>query len=227
MFVLGTLTSLLAIASAGPTLNASDSVGAENSTYRRPGDQPRLIPVKEVGCWGEYLNVVEVQEAKKRLEEWGVMHHIHAASYNGQVAGHTAVWICNCKHFRRDYVVKAELDEAETLVSYKCGKNITGWVWSSKWQKSYNFGPSVTFYEHKHRGFLGHPGQRAVKCPKSCILHGNREPNNNSIDGKGYDPNDDSADGYNDDPNDDSGDAQGGDQGDDQDDEQNDDKDSE
>ncbi|KAI0549998.1 hypothetical protein F4679DRAFT_544449 [Xylaria curta] len=49
-----------------------------------------------------------------------------------------AVWICNCKRFTRDHVVGAELNEAQQLIALHCGKNSTGWVWSSKWLKSIN-----------------------------------------------------------------------------------------
>lgn len=49
-----------------------------------------------------------------------------------------AVWVCNCKRFMVDHVDPRELDEAETLVTMRCGANRSGWVWSYKWQKSFN-----------------------------------------------------------------------------------------
>lgn len=52
-------------------------------------------------------------------------------------AGEQAVWICNCKHFVKDHVVPAELDEAERNLRLTCSEDDGGFVWSRKWQKAF------------------------------------------------------------------------------------------
>lgn len=53
-------------------------------------------------------------------------------------AGEQAVWVCNCKHFVKDHIVAAELDEAERNLRLTCSDENGGFVWSRKWQKSIN-----------------------------------------------------------------------------------------
>ncbi|KAI1756029.1 hypothetical protein F4782DRAFT_550015 [Xylaria castorea] len=201
MLVPSILTGLLAIASAELTLNASEPAAIDSGI---PHHQPRLIPVKEVGCWSQPLLLEEAETAKIRFEEWGSRHHIPAASYRGQVSGHMAVWICNCKRFQHDHVVRAELDEAQQLIAMKCGTNTTGWVWSSKWLKSINFGPRTIFTHRKHDRIGGRPGKVPVKCPKFCVAHSDRA-------GDDDDPHDDLYDDDLDDGNDDNLDDSNGD----------------
>ncbi|KAI0452127.1 hypothetical protein F5B21DRAFT_484695 [Xylaria acuta] len=231
MFVFGTLTGLLAITSllaivgSAPMLNGSEPVAIENATL----NYPRIIPVREVGCWYEYLRSDEANKAKRKLERWGLTNLIGSASFNGQMSGHAAVWICNCKQFVKDHVVAAELNEAQDLIALKCGKNRTGWVWSSKWQKSYNFGPTATFLERKHSGMGAHQPTHPVKCPHFCVRNINKKPDpdvGGIQDDEPYkDPDSNGDNDPDNDPDDGADDGQGDDQGDDQEDDQGDDQD--
>ncbi|KAI0185849.1 hypothetical protein EV127DRAFT_473102 [Xylaria flabelliformis] len=211
MLIPSILTGLLAIANAESTLNASEPVPTGTGAF----DQPRIIPVKEIGCWSLPLNVEAANTAKLRFEEWGSMHRIPPASYRGQVSGNMAVWICNCKRFTHDHVVGAELNEAQTLISLHCGANSTGWVWSSKWLKSINIGPRTIFTHRKSDRIGGRPGKIPVKCPKFCVSSEDRsdddphhKPHNDDPNhGNRGDPNDggdhDPEDGGDDDQDDD------------------------
>ncbi|KAI1193906.1 hypothetical protein F5X97DRAFT_328070 [Nemania serpens] len=156
MFVFIIFTSLLAIASATPIFNASVARSFWNDTW----EDPEIIPVTNMGCWSEKLDRQESWVATWKLAEWGRYHHVGAGAIHGEYYGLAATWICNCKHFRRDHVVPAELTEARKRLDFECGPTMSGWVWSKRWQKSINFGPSSKLREKGHY---------TDRCPNSCL----------------------------------------------------------
>ncbi|KAI0445305.1 hypothetical protein F4803DRAFT_508176, partial [Xylaria telfairii] len=217
MLLLAFLTCLLAVVNAGlMPLNPrqgfgdNDGIFPPNQTY--PGT--RIIPVKEVGCWSEAINSTEVSVAKQKLVRLGISRHISAAGLLGETYKRWAVWVCNCKRFMVDHIDSRELDEAQILVAMRCGENRSGWVWSYKWQKSFNFGRREMFLEKKHPTFKK-PIVHLEKCPRYCLLE---------VGDPGLDPND-PDDGQGGDQGDDVGDYQGGDDGDDQNNDPNNDRD--
>ncbi|GAW18535.1 hypothetical protein ANO14919_080110 [Xylariales sp. No.14919] len=134
MFIVAVLISLLALASAGPTFNVSDTSGSANITWIGEG----IIPVSKMGCWEDTVPKEEADIAKGKLAHWGGFKLIGAGSWHGEEFSRAGVWICNCKHFYSDHAVPWELDEAQKLIRVWCGVDRAGWVWSYKWQKSIN-----------------------------------------------------------------------------------------
>ncbi|KAI1158019.1 hypothetical protein F5B18DRAFT_657072 [Nemania serpens] len=132
----GILTGLLAVASATPIFNASVTEGSMNATWG--GNEVGIIPVTNMGCWSVKLEADETFVATWKLAQWGREHHIGAGAIHGEYYGLAATWVCNCKHFVKDHVVAAELDEARKRLDFECGPNMAGWVWSKPWQKSIN-----------------------------------------------------------------------------------------
>ncbi|KAI0479774.1 hypothetical protein F4859DRAFT_529930 [Xylaria cf. heliscus] len=217
---------------AWPTLSPrQDDVVSQNGTW----PPTRTIPVKEVGCWGETINMTNINIAKERLGLVGISHRIKSGSYLGQVyckifptsvtmapgplpplsslsfsllfssivsvarayfprrscedpfmssrhrytiadsqllPAREAVWICNCKRFKKDHVVASELDEAEAIVALRCGEGVSGYVWSSKWQKSFNYATRSMFLGHRHPPYGGGTPKHIVPCPKFCLKPG-------------------------------------------------------
>ncbi|KAI1434314.1 hypothetical protein GGR50DRAFT_695252 [Xylaria sp. CBS 124048] len=119
------------------------------------------IPVSEVGCWKhDAIDPANIEDAKAKLEDWGTKHRLGNGSFQGEKTADSGVWICNCKKSGYDHIVAAELDEAQALVENECGVGVAGWVWSSKWQKSYNFGTAKRMDDHN---------THSDKCPTSCL----------------------------------------------------------
>ncbi|KAI1429123.1 hypothetical protein F5Y12DRAFT_798443 [Xylaria sp. FL1777] len=155
MFMLSVLISLLAFTIAAPTPTFNETDYSPNANCPGPG----IIPVKSVGCWNEKLpngplDFGEFTNASLKLQAWGRKKHIGAGSFTG-------AWICNCKHFHTEHVVPAEMEEAQRRVQDACGGH-GGWLWSSKWQKSYNFGSAAKMTQHTH-------GHYSDRCPKYCL----------------------------------------------------------
>ncbi|KAI0967389.1 hypothetical protein F4678DRAFT_465636 [Xylaria arbuscula] len=142
MFIVNILLCLLALASASPmppTLNTNETDESVHANYDLGGAS---IPVTEIGCWDEKvtkagLNWDNFDEASNELKLWGYTHKIGAGDYHGFDHGMEAVWVCNCKHFMKDHVVPAELDDAARRIKFQCDSH-GGWVWSQLWQKSFN-----------------------------------------------------------------------------------------
>ncbi|KAI1133329.1 hypothetical protein F5Y10DRAFT_260208 [Nemania abortiva] len=135
MFFLGIVTSLLALCIAAPSCDVSEVGCSENV----PSIHKRAIPVSDIGCWNDVLLVEDVDVAKWKLAEWGKKgRRVGKGSWHGEQFNDAGVWICNCKHFKKDHFKAPELDEAEQLIFETCGHNSSGWVWSKKWQKSIN-----------------------------------------------------------------------------------------
>ncbi|KAI0977168.1 hypothetical protein F4678DRAFT_455309 [Xylaria arbuscula] len=139
MLVLYIFTSLLAVVRAAPTHNKDiEDIEGERLKWE-------IIPVNEVGCWEDAdpmqkrpVNWTNISKAKDKLIDWGVKHKIPGGDLHGEAHSDDAVWICNCKHTKRDPVYRAELDEAERNIKLQCGHHGGGWVWTGYWQKSYN-----------------------------------------------------------------------------------------
>ncbi|KAI1113542.1 hypothetical protein F5Y14DRAFT_417546 [Nemania sp. NC0429] len=91
-----------------------------------------------MGCWDVKLDNYDSGVATYKLAEWGRIHHLGAGAIHGEYFGLAATWVCNCKHFVKDHIVPAELDEARLRLNYECGPSMAGWVWSKSWQKSIN-----------------------------------------------------------------------------------------
>ncbi|KAJ8122522.1 hypothetical protein ONZ43_g1302 [Nemania bipapillata] len=133
MRFLSIIAGVLAVANATPMHNA---------TIPNDGTSPgfRVIPFSKIGCWEDKLNLGDVRIAKEKLIEWGREYPIPAGKWAGRHSHLAAVWICNCKHFYKDRVDAAEVNEAQALIRDYCGgPTASGWVWSRQWQKSWNF----------------------------------------------------------------------------------------
>ncbi|KAM0816439.1 hypothetical protein AB5N19_02241 [Seiridium cardinale] len=118
------------------------------------------LPVSEVGCHGNPFSVSDALAAKEKLANWSEKgnrvepHNMHGAFYI------TAVWYaCNCKFWHHDAVPKEELDEAERLIEAKCGRGVSGWVWSEDWAKTWTVQQWLVI--------LGKAPQDV--CPPECV----------------------------------------------------------
>ncbi|KAJ8124284.1 hypothetical protein O1611_g9357 [Lasiodiplodia mahajangana] len=182
MLALSVIVSLLALASAVPTLDASGIVVRGLNETEVEED---VIPVRDIGCWKDKLPEDEVEIAKEKLIQWGANHQVGRGSWHGEQFDPTgfsilerkaAMWLCNCKHFKKDYAVSEELNEAQDLIYELCGLNSTGWVWTKKWQKSFNIGTAKKMNVH---------GYDTDRCPRLCLWNQDqREDDPDYDDGK-------------------------------------------
>ncbi|KAI0100190.1 hypothetical protein GGR51DRAFT_564409 [Nemania sp. FL0031] len=157
MLFVSVIASLLALAGAAPTLDNSRIVARDsNGTLV----ETSIIPVGDVGCWDDELPTDDTNAAKGKFVEWGEDHRIDGGGWHGEEYGHAAVWICNCKHFKKDHAIPAELDEAQRIIVDICGLESSGWVWSHKWQKSFNFGTAERLKIHEYS---------TTRCPSNCL----------------------------------------------------------
>ncbi|KAI1363833.1 hypothetical protein F5Y08DRAFT_340299 [Xylaria arbuscula] len=140
---------------------------------KTPGYDPKnpynatVIRFSKMGCWDMKLDYNNLIKATEKLKDWGKQKgkKIPAGGVRGQDQVWEAAWICNCKHFYKDHAPAAEIDEAFRIVNQTChhgsdGTMNGGWVWSKKWQKSWNFGTANLMYDII-------PG--SYKCPKFCL----------------------------------------------------------
>ncbi|KAI0206807.1 hypothetical protein F4808DRAFT_466751 [Astrocystis sublimbata] len=166
MRILYPLITLLTLVKASPTPDLGDPPG-----HQYPDIWWYVIPKPEMGCWewGKWsishedlplaVNWTDLYFASDILKDWGENNKIGGGKMKGFDENEMAAWICNCKHWWADHVVPAELDEAIRNIQIFCPDH-GGWVWSEKWQKSWNFGPKK--YHHRRKMF-------SIKCPNFCL----------------------------------------------------------
>ncbi|KAI1820176.1 hypothetical protein F4861DRAFT_545901 [Xylaria intraflava] len=140
---------------AGAILSLLSLVGASPVTIVERG----IIPVHKIGCYPDVINEADITLARLKLQIWGRTHKVGLGMYHGEKYNESAVWVCNCKHFYKDHIVEEELDEARELIKGECGEIVAGWVWSKKWQKSWNYGTA----EEMDSDYYGD------KCPQFCV----------------------------------------------------------
>ncbi|KAI0008819.1 hypothetical protein F4779DRAFT_618225 [Xylariaceae sp. FL0662B] len=120
-----------------------------------------IIPKAKVGCYKKDgpLDERDVGLAKAQIVAWVKKWPIGPRSLVMRWVGTSAWYVCNCKWFNYDPLPAAELDEVEDLLARHCGGRLApGWVWSKKWNKSYNMVSSEYVHSHEERKL----------CPQHC-----------------------------------------------------------
>ncbi|KAK7757363.1 hypothetical protein SLS62_000375 [Diatrype stigma] len=129
------------------------------------------IPATKFDCTGYQLDECAVEEAKEKAIVWGETYVVarRGMSYWEDEQRTAGIWMCNCKLSHGDHVVREELEEYLEILAQQCGGDYrSGWVWSDKWNKSFNLGPA---WERKKGKDVLEPIPMA--CPLGCLEAGN------------------------------------------------------
>ena len=127
------------------------------------GRKNPIIPIDSFKCQGHLLNETEVKRAEELAVSWGEKYRVGSREVFWWESGETTWWICNCKLFAGDPVVREEFDDVLDILEHACGYRYgSGWVWSSHWDKGFNL-DTVTSREsvddnNHHR-----------LCPPNCL----------------------------------------------------------
>ncbi|KAI0890171.1 uncharacterized protein GGS22DRAFT_183518 [Annulohypoxylon maeteangense] len=100
-------------------------------------EQEGVIPIAFIKCTDYRLDPRNINEARRKLANWGLRHKVPGKSVKKERSGDMAWYVCNCKWLHKDGLAMTELMEAERAIFKECGLWKSGWLYSHKWEKLY------------------------------------------------------------------------------------------
>ncbi|KAI1139952.1 hypothetical protein F5Y05DRAFT_380574 [Hypoxylon sp. FL0543] len=124
------------------------------------------IPVSHAGCTGIRMREDDITEVIQVLMDWsdrglGLMQKSVHVEFLADIAG----WACNCKWHYWDKLSMDEFREVYQRINTYCGRNVSGWVFSKKWEKGWAWDT---------RCFAVNKDSIMTLCPPGCAWYGNR-----------------------------------------------------